>query len=139
MLHKILETVFSPEDLGASVRQAVAAGLLSASEAAQEERFLSEAISQVADRGWFLADHSRILDEREILSPAGNTYGAYRPDRVILKSDGVEIVDYKFGAKDPKYLRQIAGYARLYRKLGYRNVKAFLWYVESGEIIPEGE
>ncbi|MCR5276288.1 MAG: UvrD-helicase domain-containing protein [Bacteroidales bacterium] len=136
VLHKILETVFAPADLAASVRQAVAGGLLSASEAGREEQFLADAIARVADRGWFSAPRSCILDEREILVPAHGKSEAYRPDRVILSGDGVEIIDYKFGAKEAKHLRQIGRYAALYRALGYRNVRAFLWYVESGEIVP---
>ena len=72
----------------------------------------------------------------DVLSPEG---GEYRPDRVILFPDGsVDIVDYKFGAPEAGYRRQVERYKALYRKMGYAPVRGFLWYFQEkagGEIV----
>ncbi|MBR0109392.1 MAG: UvrD-helicase domain-containing protein [Bacteroidales bacterium] len=132
VLHKILETVFGPDDLHDSVGRAVGSGLLSADQGHGAEKMLGEAIALVAHRGWFPADKSRLLDEREIIAPDGETF---RPDRVVLKEDGsVEIVDYKFAEQKGSYIKQVRRYAELYRAMGYSKVTAYLWYVDKGEV-----
>jgi hypothetical protein len=132
VLHKILESVSAPEDLHASVRAALEEGLLSAEEAADAEQMLSGAIDYVKNRGWFPGDASKLLDEREIIIPDGTTL---RPDRVVLKPDGVDIVDYKFAQERGTHIRQVRRYAELYRAMGYTNVHAYLWYVDKNEIL----
>ncbi|MBP5488238.1 MAG: UvrD-helicase domain-containing protein [Bacteroidales bacterium] len=133
VLHKILETVAGPEDLPRSVAMAVDAGLLSADQGREAEVMLAHAIGFVTPRGWFPGDAARLLDEREIITPDGATL---RPDRVVLKDDGsVEIVDYKFAEEKGSYIRQVRRYAQLYRAMGYKDVKAFLWYVDKDEVL----
>ena len=132
VLHKILETVIAPEDLKASVRSAMREGLLSQDEAGEAGKMLEGAISFVKNRGWFPGDSSKILDEREIITPDGTTL---RPDRVVLKPDGVDIVDYKFAQERGTHIKQVRRYAELYREMGYSNVHAYLWYVDKNEIL----
>ena len=132
VLHKILETVAGPDDLPKSVSMAVEAGLLSADEGREAERMLGGAIAYVRARGWFPGDPTRLLDEREIITPEGETL---RPDRVVLKEDGsVEIIDYKFAEEKRAYIRQVRRYAELYRAMGYKKVSAWLWYVDKNEV-----
>ena len=59
----------------------------------------------------------------------------FRPDRVMTDGDSVIIVDYKFGEPHRGYERQLARYASLYRRMGYSDVSAFLWYVFPDEVV----
>ena len=59
----------------------------------------------------------------------------YRPDRVVKDGGKVMIVDYKFGEHHRKYGRQMLRYADLWRRMGYSDVSAFLWYVHTGEVV----
>ena len=133
ILHKIMEDVATPSDLGEAVRKAVLSGMLDPLTAEREEAFLSAAIGSVRERGWFPDDASRIVRERDILSSEGEVY---RPDRVILCPEGgrVVIVDYKFGEKNPSYARQLKRYMRLYREMGYAHPEGYLWYVTDGTV-----
>ena len=134
VLHKILETVAGPSDLRRAVDMAVQAGLLSAEEGTAAEKMLSGAIAYVGSYGWFPGDKSKLLDEREIITPDGTTL---RPDRVVLKDDGsVDIVDYKFAEEKGAYIRQVRRYATLYRAMGYKKVNAYLWYVDKNYVQP---
>ena len=132
VLHKILETVAGPEDLPKSVAMAVETGLLSVEEGREAQSMLGGAIAHVMAHGWFPGDPSKLLDEREIITPEGETL---RPDRVVLKDDGsVEIIDYKFAEEKRAYIKQVRRYAELYRTMGYPKVSAYLWYVDRNEV-----
>ena len=134
VLHKILETVAGPSDLRRSVDMAVQAGLLSAEEGTAAEEMLAGAIAYAGPYGWFPGDKAKLLDEREIITPEGETL---RPDRVVLKDDGsVDIVDYKFAEEKGAYIKQVRRYAALYRAMGYKKVNAWLWYVDKNYVQP---
>lgn len=136
VLHNILASVRRASEVGAAVEMAVAKGELSEAEAVEATEMLSNAIEAVKDRGWFEGDGLRILNEKSIIDENGYSY---RPDRVILHEDSsVSIIDFKFGEHKNKYIEQIEGYENLYRRMGYSNVKSYLWYVESGEIKSPG-
>lgn len=132
VLHKVLETVYGPEDLESSLLSAQRDGLLDASELPEARRALSEALALGVSRGWFPGDRRRILDERDIIASDGSLL---RPDRVILREDGgVDIVDYKFGTPKKSYLRQVRRYVSMYKELGYSDVSGYLWYVRDGVV-----
>ena len=126
VLHDILSSVIVPEDIGRAVRQGLNDGRLSGGEAQETESMLKDAVKNVSDRGWFPEDASKVRNEMSIIDSDGEIY---RPDRVVIDGDLVMVVDYKFGAASPKYRDQVRNYARLYRDMGYKNVKASLWYV----------
>ena len=46
----------------------------------------------------------------------------------------VDIIDYKFGEKNPAYVRQIQRYMQLYRQMGHAKVAGYLWYLEDNFI-----
>ena len=77
-----------------------------------------------------------MLNEVELIDTDGSVN---RPDRVVIKDGNVIVIDYKFGEHDPRYLRQIRRYADIWRRMGYENVSAVLWYVQSGEIVEQGK
>lgn len=77
-------------------------------------------------------DHSKVLNEREIIS---NSDGSFmRPDRVVVNGGKVIIIDYKFGRRYPKYAEQVGSYAELYKSMGYKDVEAYLWYVHEDRV-----
>ena len=135
VLHRILSDVLVPEDLPAAVEAAVRRGELPSALKEETLALLQERLSAATSRLWFSPD-VKVRREGAILSPDG---GEYRPDRVILFPDGrVDIVDYKFGAPEPGYRRQVERYKALYRKMGFAPVCGYLWYFQEkagGEIV----
>ena len=131
VLHGILSRIGVPEDLPGAVDAAVSQGELSARDREETLSLLGGRIASVADRGWF-APGMQVLREAAVLSPDGNEL---RPDRVVIFPDGsVAVVDYKFGAPKDSYLFQVRRYVNLYRKMGYRKVEGYLWYLEDNLI-----
>ncbi len=135
VLHDILSQVSRPKDLDTAVDGAVMAGELTEEEAARAREMLRSRISSAVERGWF-SDEAVVRNEVELIDSDGEIY---RPDRVEIHPDGkVNIIDYKFGAHRRHYETQIAEYAGIWRKMGYQNVTAFLWYVFDDKVVEGG-
>ncbi|MFA6592201.1 MAG: UvrD-helicase domain-containing protein [Bacteroidales bacterium] len=132
VMHDILSEVRVPGDLDEAVDNAFLDGLIDEGETREIKDLLRERIGEVASRGWFPNDSSKILNETALIDTDGKEY---RPDRVVISDGKVTVIDYKFGDKDERYSRQIRRYADIYRRMGYENVVSALWYVRSGEIV----
>lgn len=132
VLHDILSSIVSVEDMDAGVGAAVASGVLAADESLTVRSMLAERIAQVSEMGWFPDDREKVLNEVNIIDTDG---GVLRPDRVVVDGGEVKIIDYKFGEHYPKYERQMNKYADVWRRMGYEKVSAYLWYVHTGEIV----
>ena len=133
VLHDVLAHVRTPDDLTAAVSDAVLSGDLTCSEAENVKGLLEIRINQVRGRGWFPACADNILNETSLIDTDGRIY---RPDRVVLDEGRVIIIDYKFGEHDRRYERQLKRYSDIWRRMGYEDVSAFLWYIHTGNIIP---
>lgn len=129
VLHAILSEVSAPGDLPAAVRAAVGRGDLDEDKAAHYEELLAGRIASHAE--WFPEDGEGIFNETELIDTDGK---AYRPDRVVIRDGKVTIIDYKFGEKSGRYLRQVGHYASIYRRLGYESVDYKVWYVMDDEV-----
>ena len=131
VLHDILSAVTVPADLPRAVDRAIGTGALPSADRDRTLRFLEAEIASVEVRGWFAAG-VQILNEAPLIGPDG---AELRPDRVVIRFDGsAEIIDYKFGQPDRKYLDQVRGYMDLYRALGHGSVSGTIWYIrENGE------
>ena len=130
VLHDILSRIKTAEDLHESVRMSVLAGDMTEQEAEVAEAMLASRLAEVDDRGWY--HDGEVLNETSLINSDGQIY---RPDRVVLRDGKVVIIDYKFGEHDDKYIGQLRKYADIWRRMGYAEVKAYLWYVISGEIM----
>ena len=136
VMHRILSDVRAASDLPKAVGRALRRGDIVLSEQAETEARLAAAIA-AAPAEWFPADGSRVLNEATILIPGE---GDRRPDRVIRTEDGGAIViDFKFGAADPRYRRQVRRYMQSFSAMGYAPVRGFLWYFrgEGGDCFEE--
>lgn len=131
VLHGILSRVKVAQDVPEAVEAAVRSGELPADAREDTLSLLQERIESVSGRGWFAPD-ARILSEAAVIGPDGREY---RPDRVVVHPGGsVDVVDYKFGEKNPSYNRQVQRYMNLYRQMGYTKVNGYLWYLEDNFI-----
>lgn len=133
ILHDILGAVHHLDDLRLAVRRHAYRYRISDEEADDIYRFLNSAISDERVKRWF-CDYYREVKERTIIMPNGDRY---RPDRVVWTKEGsIEVIDYKFGEQRPKkYISQVRGYMNLLQEMGYENLKGYIWYLDSGEIV----
>lgn len=132
VLHDVLSRVFVPGDLEDAVNASVHSGELTREEAKEVFRLLSERIAGAVELGWFPQDRTSVLNETGLIDVDGSVY---RPDRVVVRGNSVIIVDYKFGEHEETYLGQVRKYADIWERMGYEDVAAFLWYVQTGDIV----
>ena len=132
VLHDILSRVRVPSDLEAAVRESFNEGAISEADIPEIASLLSSRIASVEDRRWFAGDLEIERNEVTVIDSDGEIY---RPDRVVIDGGSVQIIDYKFGRPSSEYEAQVRNYARLYREMGYSDVKSSLWYVRQGRIV----
>lgn len=132
VLHDVLSRINVISDLEDAVERSVSSGDISADEREGVLELLRLRLEEVKNRGWFSEDAGQVYNERDMIDTDGQIY---RPDRVVVSEGKVVIVDYKFGEHRASYLNQIRKYADIWQRMGYADVSACLWYVQTGEIV----
>lgn len=66
-------------------------------------------------------------NEAAIIDSSGEIH---RPDRLVIDTDSVVIIDYKFGSPDPTYRAQLDRYQDALQQLGFKKFKKILVYVQ---------
>jgi len=126
LMHDILSKIQTKKDVASSVENYRLLGLISGEEAVVLNAKLNELLNKPEVYEWYNAP-IRVLNEVDILMPKGKLR---RPDRVMVSGEKAIIVDYKFGEQtDNRHKRQIQDYMRLIRRMGYSEVKGYLWYI----------
>ena len=108
-------------------------GDISSDQYNQVKELLESRVREAAVRGWFPSEGAQVLNEASVIDTDGSVY---RPDRVVKTGRSVIIVDYKFGEHNSRYERQMNRYMQLWTRMGYEDVSAYLWYVQTGEVVP---
>lgn len=79
---------------------------------------------------WFKA---KAYPELEVVDVQGKLH---RIDRVVLSEDGVEVIEFKVGQREPWHRGQVKGYVELLRRvLPSRPIRGWLVYVDEGVVL----
>ncbi len=130
LMHEVFEGIDTIEDVSHSVRKLVLEGKIPAIEADDAEKRIKSLIASPQVAEWF-SPENKVMRETGILLPSGVQR---RPDRVIFRNGRTIIVDFKFGVQNSHYIRQIGHYRNLLSEMGFENIEAFIWYVDSNLI-----
>ena len=106
---------------------------------AEITRIARKALTQPQICKWFDGTWE-VINECSIIYPlADGTVKTERPDRVMQKDGQVVVLDFKFGRKKAEYQQQVAGYMKLLREMGHKQVEGYVWYVYTNELDPVAE
>ena len=138
-MHLILAEIETTEDIEGALERAISQGLIAPDEEDDVRQSLQRVVSHSECARWF--DGSGVV-RNECSIIGGGLEGSRRPDRIVFYADegadrdqtSVEIIDYKFGHFDKRYYAQIQGYQALLQRMGYRDVKGWLCYIEKDKI-----
>lgn len=149
LYHNIFQMIHTPSDVPHAIRMLEAKGcfeaLVEADEAQETVANLIEGISATHPE-WF-SNEWRVLNERTILFSQDDLYATKRPDRVIVNGRQAIVIDYKTARgvvkRDKNGLphapsenvSQITDYKHLLNEIGYRDIKAYLWYIFDDAVI----
>ncbi|MCD8263773.1 MAG: UvrD-helicase domain-containing protein [Tannerellaceae bacterium] len=132
LMHEVLSHIETSQDIAAAVDNYLWSGIINRCEATVLKKRLADLLCDSRVAGWYDGT-AKVLNEVDILFGKGL---ARRPDRVLVKQHCVTVIDYKFGErKDKRHIQQVAGYLDLIRRMGYRELTGYLWYVELNEIV----
>ncbi len=134
LMHKAFESATTSEDIFRNVESMLNNSQISNSEHQSLTEAIRSSLTAPLAREWFGGEWDRVRNESQII--LGGDMGNRRPDRVMIKGDRCVVVDYKFGALHPeRYQRQISQYLDIMRKMGYKRVEGYLWFIRQGEIV----
>lgn len=137
MFGNVMHLVFSRIDALSDVDPVVASfrreGLLPGDSAGRLKTYIHERIVAAGVEEWFSGGDMTVYKERSILCGGGTII---RPDRVMVRGDTATVVDFKFGEMESaRHSQQVAGYMQHLSSIGYRGVKGYVWYVNSGKLV----
>jgi len=133
IMHEILSYVKTKEDVDLAVQKAIENGLIVASQGETVTKTLESMVTHTDLLPYFTSGY-KILNEKTILLNDGPLV---KPDRMVLTpTNEVYLLDYKTGAHQAKYVKQLENYQSAIEKMGYRVTKKALVYIgEQLEIV----
>ncbi len=129
-MHAILSKVFTVSDIPLAIDWAVQNGYVALNESNTITQKIESMLSAEPFSTWFSGNWN-VKTEVAVIDVGGKTN---RPDRVLLGDDEVLIIDFKFGMPLEKHRSQVTEYVKLIKKMGYTNVRGYLWYPELNRV-----
>ncbi len=138
VMHDILSRIETVDDLHDALADVLIRGQFESEyDCARNEHWLRKTIAQsrsergVQAKDWF-APGLIVINERAILSSdsEGKVLNR-RPDRIVIDpvTGCCTVIDYKFGKPHEEYQAQVREYMHLMQRMGYKDVRGYLWYV----------
>jgi ATP-dependent helicase/nuclease subunit A len=138
-LHYALRRLLSAQELPRALRQLVAEGIINQKERPELEAGLTKLLQHPRLAPYFAEDLA-VETEREILV-GGHTHRAYKPDRIVFgpgasrAEQKVTMLDFKLPPPQDIHKIRLREYSRLFRELGYADVRGLIYYFGSGEVV----
>jgi ATP-dependent exoDNAse (exonuclease V) beta subunit len=138
-LHYALRRLLSAADLPRVLRQLTAEGFINQPEKPAMESRLQALLADARLAPYF-AEGLAVETERPILI-GGHTHRAYKPDRLVFgagdsrATQSVTMLDFKLPPPQEKDKTRLREYARLFRELGYVEVRGLIYYFGTGEVV----
>lgn len=130
LMHKVMEKVFSYDDVTNVLEQLNINGEITSS----EKEIMLQKIKQIInlpELSNFYKKGIKVLNEAAILDENGEFF---RPDRVVLFDKKAVVIDYKTGTPIESYKKQILSYKSLLSNMGYKDVDAYLIYLDEVKV-----
>ena len=126
VIHEILAFVKDKSDIDLAIEKAIENGLITYGQKEIVFKTLQEIVNHPEIDVCFDGKNI-ILNEQTIVQKQGKIL---KPDRIVL-TEGKEayLLDYKTGARNPKYIQQIQEYQYAIEDLGYKVLKRALVYI----------
>jgi len=126
LLHFILSEIKSKNEVADSINTLSRQGIIAEPEVGK----ITEIISKIVNHNQlsiFFEEGLNVKNETEIIDENGSSY---RPDRLIIYSDKVVIIDYKSGSKRPYHFNQINHYGNLLKEIEInKKIEKYLVYL----------
>ncbi|MBQ6745773.1 MAG: UvrD-helicase domain-containing protein [Bacteroidaceae bacterium] len=134
ILHTLFASIRTKDDIEPAISNLIAEGIVGGVVSEQEIRDeVQRAFAHPAIQPWYDGTW-QLFNECEIIWMTDNGLQQRRPDRVMLRGDEMVVVDFKFGKPKQSHRRQVQTYIDLLKRMSYRNITGYLWYVDENQI-----
>jgi ATP-dependent exoDNAse (exonuclease V) beta subunit len=130
LVHYVLATIAHRNDVDRVIHTIIQSGDIEANEQTRLIEKMNAIFEIQQVREWFDPIH-QVFSESPIITDEG----VIRPDRVVITSDKVIIIDFKTGQKYDSHPRQLNTYKQALKEMGYNNIDAFLLYLDEPEVV----
>jgi ATP-dependent exoDNAse (exonuclease V) beta subunit len=126
VVHEILSLVKTKKDVDLAVTKSIESGLITFNQKELVHKTIQDIVNHKELESFFSEEYE-VLNEQTIIQKEGKTI---KPDRMVVTTDKeVFLWDYKTGAHDAKYQKQLENYQSAIELMGYKVVKKALIYI----------
>lgn len=134
LLHKLFSCIDTKEDIPKAIERMRFEGVIESTEEEEKiKKFTLWAMKNPMVDEWY-SPVWKLYNECTIIYKENGETKTKRPDRVMMRNDETIVVDFKFASPKETYDQQVKDYMDLLKRMGYSNVKGYLWYVYKNEI-----
>ena len=128
LLHTLFSAIETEKDIDTAIERLIFEGVIGSRKVEEEIRKVThKAFSMPEIQDWY-SGRWQLFNECAIIYKEDGVLQTRRPDRVMMQDGQVVVVDFKFGKPNKKYNKQVQGYMQLLTKMGYSNIRGYLWY-----------
>ncbi len=133
VLHNVFSNIRTAADTDSALQALEQEGIIYTKDITREklQHMVQKRMADPRVAEWF-SEKWTLYNECDILLPDGQTR---RPDRVMTDGKQTIVVDFKFGKEQYGHHEQVKEYMRLLGQMGLKNIKGYLWYVYSNDIV----
>lgn len=129
--HEVLANASTEEDVNRCIDEMLTTGVIAVDEVESLRKEVMQVLTHPELAEIFLSSTESII-EKSIIDREGKSH---RPDRILIDTNGVTIIDYKFTLEQSdKHIEQILNYKALLEEMGYEGVKAYLFYAATSKL-----
>ena len=138
VLHEVFSSIATTDDIEQALRRLELEGIIYDADITRPriENMIRKRLSDDRVAEWF-SPHWQLYNECTILNvdPSSGRVYERRPDRVMTDGHKTIVVDFKFGREREEYHTQVREYMKLLNDMSFPQVKGYLWFVYSNQII----
>lgn len=132
MAHEIMSIITSEDEIDGIINQYISEGIFTPSEKSAILHEVNQIWQHQQINKW-LTGNFKIWNESAIITAKGETL---RPDKVFTSEEETIVLDFKFTQSEAlSHQKQVKQYVKTLEELGYKNVKGFLFYAKSNDLV----
>ncbi|MBX2915916.1 MAG: UvrD-helicase domain-containing protein [Cyclobacteriaceae bacterium] len=131
-LHTIFSRIRYREDLDETFKVMQHTGVINEQEKPLIRELVDELFNNETIASWF-DKHWEVRTEVPVLLPGGEES---RMDRLLLKGEQAVVIDFKTGNPSKSDMQQVNSYLQTLRNMNFQEVKGYLLYIRTGEVVP---
>jgi len=136
-LHTIFSRIRYADELDEAFKVLQHTGVINEQEKPVISQLVNELLANATVASWFQKEWE-VRTEVPVLLPGGEES---RIDRLMTKGQQAVVVDFKTGNPTKSDSQQVNGYLETLRKMNFTDVKGYLLYIRTGEVVqvPSGK